>query len=172
MGHPLVWHPARDSGTRCPVRFGGKQGPNARAAGDAREPQETERAVALGGQWSHFDTRHVEDDGSAALAGLPGPTDRARRDRVGTADCPTLLHLQPAKESKAAAACRKHPLGIHFLVRCRSRGTQRDANLAYSTITQSLLLRPKTSGEYISSTLAGGTTNVPGVVARATYEYW
>jgi hypothetical protein len=40
----------------------------------------------------------------------------------------------------------------------------------YSTITQSLALRPKTSGEYISSALAGGTTKVPGVVARATYE--
>jgi hypothetical protein len=44
--------------------------------------------------------------------------------------------------------------------------------LVYSTITQSLLLRPKTSGEYISSALAGGTTKVPGVVARATYVYW
>jgi hypothetical protein len=38
----------------------------------------------------------------------------------------------------------------------------------YSTITQSLLPRPKTSGEYISSALVGGTTNLPGVVARAT----
>ncbi len=38
----------------------------------------------------------------------------------------------------------------------------------YSTIIQSLPLRPKTSGEYISSALAGGTTKVPGVVARAT----
>ena len=39
--------------------------------------------------------------------------------------------------------------------------------LSYSTITQSLLLRPKTSGEYISSALDGGTTKVPGVVALA-----
>lgn len=39
---------------------------------------------------------------------------------------------------------------------------------SYSTITQSLALRPNTSGEYISSALAGGTTKVPGVVARAT----
>lgn len=46
------------------------------------------------------------------------------------------------------------------------------AALVYSTITQSLLPRPKTSGEYISSALAGGTMNVPGVVARATYVYW
>ena len=37
----------------------------------------------------------------------------------------------------------------------------------YLIITQSLLLRPNTSGEYISSALVGGTTNVPGVVARA-----
>jgi hypothetical protein len=37
----------------------------------------------------------------------------------------------------------------------------------YSTITQSLPLLPKTSGEYISSALAGGTINVPGMVARA-----
>jgi pimeloyl-ACP methyl ester carboxylesterase len=42
--------------------------------------------------------------------------------------------------------------------------------LSYSTITRSLALRPKTSGEYISSALAGGTTKSPGVVARATYE--
>ena len=31
--------------------------------------------------------------------------------------------------------------------------------------------RPNVSGEYISSALVGGTTNEPGVVARATYEY-
>ena len=36
------------------------------------------------------------------------------------------------------------------------------------TTTISLLLRPNTSGEYISSALAGGTTKVPGVVALAT----
>ncbi|MGD9092770.1 MAG: hypothetical protein PVF74_07965, partial [Anaerolineales bacterium] len=35
----------------------------------------------------------------------------------------------------------------------------------YSTITQSLLLRLNTSGEYISYALVGGTTNVPGVLA-------
>ena len=40
---------------------------------------------------------------------------------------------------------------------------------AYSTTTRSVPLRPKTSGEYISSALVGGTMNVPGVVARATY---
>ena len=38
----------------------------------------------------------------------------------------------------------------------------------YSTITRSLAPRPKVSGMYISSALVGGTTNVPGVVARAT----
>ena len=36
----------------------------------------------------------------------------------------------------------------------------------YSMMTQSLLLRPKTSGEYISSDLAGGVMKVPRVVAR------
>jgi hypothetical protein len=40
-------------------------------------------------------------------------------------------------------------------------------NTYHFTITQSLPLRPKTSGEYISSALAGGTMKVPGVVARA-----
>jgi hypothetical protein len=38
--------------------------------------------------------------------------------------------------------------------------------MSYSITTRSLPLRPNTSGEYISSALAGGTTNVPGVVAR------
>ena len=41
--------------------------------------------------------------------------------------------------------------------------------LPYSTITVSLPVRPNTSGEYISSAWAGGTTYVPGVVARAVY---
>ena len=39
---------------------------------------------------------------------------------------------------------------------------------AYSTTSMSVPLRPNVSGEYISSALAGGTTNEPGVVARAT----
>lgn len=38
----------------------------------------------------------------------------------------------------------------------------------YSTITRSVALRPNVSGAYISSTFVGGTTKVPGVVARAT----
>ena len=44
-----------------------------------------------------------------------------------------------------------------------------DEDYHYSTITQSDPLRPNTSGEYISSARAGGTTYVPGVVARAVY---
>ena len=39
---------------------------------------------------------------------------------------------------------------------------------AISTITRSVPPRPKVSGWYISSAFGGGTTNVPGVVARAT----
>ena len=38
----------------------------------------------------------------------------------------------------------------------------------YSITTRSVFPRPKVSGWYISSALAGGTTNTPGVVARAT----
>ena len=38
----------------------------------------------------------------------------------------------------------------------------------YSTFTKSVPVRPKVSGWYISSALAGGTTNWPGVVARVT----
>jgi hypothetical protein len=38
----------------------------------------------------------------------------------------------------------------------------------YSTFTKSVPVRPKVSGWYISSAFAGGTTNCPGVVARAT----
>jgi hypothetical protein len=42
---------------------------------------------------------------------------------------------------------------------------------SYSTTTRSVAPRPKVSGWYISSAFVGGTTNEPGVVARATYEY-
>ncbi len=38
----------------------------------------------------------------------------------------------------------------------------------YSTTRTSLALRPKVSGEYISSAFAGGTMKRPGVVARVT----
>src|SRR5262249_40812758 len=41
----------------------------------------------------------------------------------------------------------------------------------YSTTTRSVAPRPKVSGWYISSAFGGGTTKVPGVVARATYAY-
>src|SRR5882672_7966410 len=40
----------------------------------------------------------------------------------------------------------------------------------YSITTRSVAPRPKVSGWYISSAFVGGTTNTPGVVARATYE--
>lgn len=40
--------------------------------------------------------------------------------------------------------------------------------IVHSTITRSPALRPNVSGAYISSAFAGGTTNEPGVVARAT----
>lgn len=48
-------------------------------------------------------------------------------------------------------------------------GSARRARTAYSTTTRSVPLRPKVSGWYISSALAGGTTKLPGVVARAMY---
>lgn len=61
---------------------------------------------------------------------------------------------------------------VSFLIRRILSGLFQDVMQApYSTTTQSLLLRPNTSGEYISSALAGGTTNVPGVVARVMYVY-
>ena len=39
---------------------------------------------------------------------------------------------------------------------------------SHLTTTRSDALRPKVSGVYISSALVGGTTNSPGVVARAS----
>lgn len=49
------------------------------------------------------------------------------------------------------------------------RPTPNPQSPLYSTTTRSVPLLPKTSGEYISSAFVGGTINVPGVVARATY---
>ena len=51
--------------------------------------------------------------------------------------------------------------------RVRPRQDIRPGTRPHSMMTRSLLLRPKVSGAYISSALAGGTTKVPGVVARA-----
>jgi hypothetical protein len=55
--------------------------------------------------------------------------------------------------------------------RLNPRSSPRPSSIRYSTLTRSALLRPKVSGEYISSALAGGVTKLPGVVARATYLY-
>lgn len=51
-------------------------------------------------------------------------------------------------------------LVVYGILRVRETGAK-----VYFTITQSLPLRPNTSGEYISSALAGGATKRPGVVA-------
>jgi hypothetical protein len=50
----------------------------------------------------------------------------------------------------------------------RRSGRRWDDRPCYSTMTRSVAPRPKVSGAYISSAFGGGTTNVPGVVARAT----
>ena len=54
---------------------------------------------------------------------------------------------------------RRRPVGVSVALRPR----------VYWMIMRSVPVRPKTSGEYISSALAGGTTNSPGVVAVASY---
>ena len=47
---------------------------------------------------------------------------------------------------------------------------EQEAREATFVVSASLPDRPKVSGVYISSALAGGTTKTPGVVARATYS--
>jgi hypothetical protein len=68
----------------------------------------------------------------------------------------------------AGAACNTN-LSISPLL---TRGLVHESPVfaIYSTFTKSVPVRPKVSGWYISSALAGGATKVPGVVARATYE--
>jgi len=78
----------------------------------------------------------------------------------------TLLQMNEVRGEIEIVAWRNLS-GLRRPDRFETRPTLRRL-CAYSTITQSLLLRPKTSGEYISSALAGGATKVPGVVARAT----
>jgi hypothetical protein len=83
----------------------------------------------------------------------------------------TLLQ-QAGYHALPVVAGEKITLGAESSARAQKVAVLQDGQGFYSTITQSLLPRPKTSGAYISSALAGGTTKVPGVVARATYEYW
>ncbi len=55
---------------------------------------------------------------------------------------------------------------MKFLLKS-ANGQHYGNNLLSFTTTKSLPLLPNTSGEYNSSALAGGATNVPGVAARA-----
>jgi len=74
-----------------------------------------------------------------------------------------LKKLHNAKERNSGIRKKASlPLGTH------TREVESHKKRAfYCTMTTLLPLRPKTSGEYISSALAGGTTKRPGVVARA-----
>lgn len=70
------------------------------------------------------------------------------------------------KTEKPAAASKTYSMDlIKSLVGGSRVGSRLDA---YCTTSRSLPARPKVSGWYISSALVGGTTKVPGVVARAT----
>src|SRR5262249_9512205 len=53
----------------------------------------------------------------------------------------------------------------------REEGLERRPCRHHSTMRRSPAPRPNTSGLYISSAFGGGTTKLPGVVARATYVY-
>ena len=81
---------------------------------------------------------------------------RARR-RPGP---PTRTPLRFEADAPAGGVAAERP-GVQAM----------DATLVrerYSTTTMSVPPRPKVSGAYISSAFGGGTTNVPGVVARAS----
>ena len=98
-------------------------------------------------------------------------TTRVRKKGLSTADAEDaeILRSELLDPLRSLHLCGESPALFHS--RQGYDEHHEHCGFSYSTITQSLPLRPKTSGEYISSALAGGTTNVPGVVARATYEY-
>ncbi len=88
------------------------------------------------------------------------------------------FHLLTIHLQKGSARCEYSPiihLHLHTQTKKRPARLRTGRNLLisqsllipHSTTTRSVPLRPKTSGEYISSALAGGTMKVPGVVARA-----
>ena len=73
--------------------------------------------------------------------------------------------------SQGTTAPRRHgSVGIRLQYASPRRRNSSESAAAYSTITRSVPPRPNVSGMYISSARGGGTTNVPGVVARATYS--
>lgn len=78
--------------------------------------------------------------------------------------CTAAVHRQ-SPENRAREACATSRPSGGVAIFTSPTGPTRST--AHSTITRSLPLRPKVSGAYISSALAGGTTNTPGVVARA-----
>jgi hypothetical protein len=89
----------------------------------------------------------------------------------GTAKFKKLLAGKPAR-SFLNQHFKKNICGQSQVALCKAKWRKPlrywlCATIFYFTTTQSLPLLPKTSGEYISSALAGGTMKVPGVVARA-----
>ena len=72
--------------------------------------------------------------------------------------------LPQSKSSRSASfPGTKLPLTVSLLVENPSLSIE-----SHSTTTRSLAERPKISGWYISSAFVGGTTKLPGVVARVT----
>jgi hypothetical protein len=88
-------------------------------------------------------------------------------DRVGAAAGSVILHPGLASRKGRLDPASLDP-GGSIPPDPRGRLSRPPPHVAYWTMTRSVEPRPKVSGAYISSAFGGGTTNVPGVVARAT----
>jgi hypothetical protein len=97
------------------------------------------------------------------LAGDPPEPVLAALGATGLARIRTLVVLPHATRAAVAAAARCLAADPSPQSAAVVRGPRR-----HSTMTRSLPPRPNVSGIYISSAFGGGTTKLPGVVARAT----
>lgn len=78
-----------------------------------------------------------------------------------------LLAAINHRDANGAASGKMRRRGLKGKMLAPPMGRFAGSVRPYLIITRSLPLRPNTSGVYISSALAGGTTNSPGVVALA-----
>jgi hypothetical protein len=157
----------RDHGPRHAVAHFGERDP-ASALPVVRAVLAQEHAVAIADDERHVGGRRLAERRGQVGEGRGDGEDQPRHEERGARDLEAAAEAGTPGEGGAGG-------GEHRTGRSEGRaegapGGEARRDHFGATVTEAAAVRPKTSGAYISSARAGGSTNVPWVVARARYR--